>query len=45
MIEAIENYGVIKGIWLGVVRVGKCHPGHTGGLDPVPKHKGKSRQS
>ena len=24
MIEAIENYGVVKGIWLGIVRIGKC---------------------
>jgi len=45
MIEAIEEHGVIKGVWLGIVRIGKCQPGHPGGWDPVPNNKGKSRQS
>ena len=45
MIEAIQNHGAIKGVWLGITRIGKCRPGHPGGWDPVPKNKGKSRQS
>jgi len=34
--QAVEKYGVIKGIYLGVKRILKCHPFHPGGYDPVP---------
>lgn len=37
--EAIEKHGAIKGSWLGLKRIGKCHPWNQGGYDPVPDKK------
>ncbi len=36
-IEAIREWGVLKGVFLGVKRLSKCHPWGTHGYDPVPK--------
>lgn len=35
-LEALEKYGVVKGTYLAVRRVLRCHPFHRGGYDPVP---------
>ena len=34
--EAVERHGVMKGLWIGVKRVCRCHPFSRGGHDPVP---------
>jgi hypothetical protein len=34
--EAIQKHGCFKGLFLGIARLGKCHPFHPGGVDRVP---------
>jgi len=34
--DALGEWGAIRGSWLAAKRIGRCHPWHEGGLDPVP---------
>lgn len=34
--QALKKYGAPKGLWLSIKRVGRCHPWHDGGYDPLP---------
>jgi putative membrane protein insertion efficiency factor len=36
-VEALTEYGLIRGSWLAAVRLAKCGPWHQGGWDPIPE--------
>ena len=35
-LQAVDRYGALKGGWLALKRIGRCHPWNPGGYDPVP---------
>lgn len=44
-VDALTEYGLIRGGWLSLVRLAKCGPWHRGGWDPIPESRRQARES